>query len=150
MTTYSFADVNAAISGPGGSISLAAGAGAAEEGITIAPVADKNIMEMGAGGQGQHSLQAGDASQVTVRLLKTSPTNALLQAMYNYQTSKSVLHGKNTIVVSDLGRGDLVTLTKVAFRRVPDINYAGTAGINEWQFDAIFTDTILGVGTPEI
>jgi len=150
MSTYSFLDCNAAISGPGGSINLASGAGASEEGITIVPLEDKNIMQIGAGGQGQHSLVAGEAATVTVNLLKTSPVNALLMNMYNYQTSSSVLHGKNTIAVTDLGRGDLITLSKVAFKRVPDLNYAKEAGINIWVFDAISAGRILGVGTPEL
>lgn len=150
MPTYSFKDVNAAITGPGGTFNMANGAAASEEGITIVPVSDKNTMEIGADGRGQHSLIAGEASTVTVNLLKTSPINALLQQMYNYQTSSSVLHGRNTIVVSDLARGDLVTLRQVAFKRAPDINYKGVAGMNTWVFDAITTGRVLGIGSPEV
>lgn len=150
MATYSFLDVNAAITGPGGAINLGAGAGAAEEGITIESLEDKNIMTIGADGQGMHSLVAGEASTVTVRLLKTSPTNALLQTMYNYQTTSSVLHGKNTIVVSDLGRGDVITLQQVAFKKRPTTEYAKEGGAVEWTFDAVTADVILGIGTPEI
>ena len=58
MATYSFLDVTAAIQGPGGSINLAAGAGSAEEGITIEAMEDKNIMTIGADGAGMHSLVA--------------------------------------------------------------------------------------------
>ncbi len=150
MATYSFLDFNFAISGPGGAFPLGSGSGAAEEGVTIEPVEDKNIMQIGADGSGQHSLVASTASTVTVRLLKTSPVNALLMGLYNYQTSSSILHGRNTMVGTDLGRGDVVTLTQVAFKRVPSLTYAKEAGINEWTFDAIQTTTILGVGTPEI
>jgi hypothetical protein len=107
-------------------------------------------MQIGAGGQGQHSLVAGEASTVTVNLLKTSPVNALLMAMYNYQTSSSVLHGKNTVSITDLGRGDLIILSKVAFKKAPDLAYSKEAGMNAWVFDAIFTNRILGVGTPEL
>lgn len=150
MSTYSFLDCNAAINGPGGSINLGAGAGAAEEGITIVPVEDKNIMQIGAGGQGQHSLVAGEASTVTVTLLKTSPVNAQLMNMYNYQTSSSALHGRNVVSVTDFARGDAITLRKVAFKRVPDLNYAKEAGTNVWVFDAINTGRTLGTGTPEL
>lgn len=150
MATYSFQDINAAITGAGGSINIGAGSGNSEEGITIEPVEDKNIMTIGADGQGMHSLVAGDAATVTVRLLKTSPTNALLMAMYNYQKASSVLWGNNTIVVSDFGRGDLEKLTQVAFKKKPANTYAKEGGMNEWTFDAIYNSTILGVGTPEI
>lgn len=150
MSTYSFLDCTASIVGPGGSFPLGSSSGAAEEGITIEAVEDKNIMQIGAGGSGQHSLVGSNASTVTVRLLKTSPINALLMGMYNYQTSSSTLHGRNTIVVTDLGRGDVITLQQVAFKRSPSITYAKEAGINEWTFDAIQTTTVLGVGTPEL
>lgn len=150
MGTYSFQDINGAITGPGGSIIIGAGSGAAEEGITIEPMEDKNIMTIGADGQGMHSLVAGDAATVTVTLLKTSPTNALLMNMYNYQKSSSVLWGQNTIVVSDFGRGDLETLTQVAFKGKPPNAYAKEGGTNAWVFDAIVSSTVLGVGTPEV
>ncbi len=56
MGVYSFLNVNATIAGPGGAFNLAAGAAAAEEGITIEAAEDKNVMTIGADGQGQHSL----------------------------------------------------------------------------------------------
>jgi hypothetical protein len=150
MSTYSFLDTNATIRGPGGSINLAAGAAAADEGVTVAAVGDRNVMQTGAGGEGQHSLIASTAALVTVVLLKTSPVNAQLMQMYNYQTSSSVLHGKNVLVVSDFARGDLVTLSKVAFKKVPDLVNAKEAGTNTWTFDAIRTNYVLGTGTPEL
>jgi len=149
MSTYSFLDIVAAMDGPGGSINLGAGAGAAEEGITIESVNDKNTMTNGADGSGMHSLRADNSKTVTVRLLKTSPTNALLMNMYNYQTMSSATHGKNTISIRDTARGDSITLEKVAFKRPPNIEYQVEGGINEWQFDAIDSSTVLGVGTPE-
>lgn len=150
MATYSFQDVVAAISGPGGSVNLAAGAAAAEEGITIEPVGDKSTMTIGAGGEGMHSLSANEASSVTVRLLKTSPVNAMLQMMYNLQTQSGILHGRNMITVRDIARGDSVTLSQVAFKKRPALNYAKDGGLNEWAFDAIYTNQILGFGSPEI
>jgi hypothetical protein len=147
MPTYSFKDVNAAIVGPGGVLSLSNGA--AEEGITITPVEDKNIMQIGAGGDGQHSLIGSQAALVTVTILKTNPINAALQQMYNYQTSSSVLHGKNVITVTDLGRGDLAICREVAFKRQPDLNWQKEAGTIQWQFDAIKYTPVIGVGSPE-
>lgn len=150
MSTYSFLDVVAAISGPGGSINLGAGAGVAEEGITIEPVNDKSTMITGADGTGVHSLRADNSRTVTIRLLKTSPVNALLMNMHNFQTMSSATHGKNTISIRDAARGDAVNLEKVAFKRVPNIEYQVEAGLNEWTFDAIDSSTVLGIGTPEI
>lgn len=150
MSTYSFMDCVAAMVGPGGSVNLGMGAATAEEGITIEPVADMNTMTIGADGSGMHSLSANEASTVTVRLLKTSPVNAQLQLMYNLQRQSSLTHGKNVITVRDVVRGDNITLTAVAFKKRPAINFAKEGGLNEWVFDAVRTIQVLGVGTPEI
>jgi len=145
--TYSFLDIVAAIAGPGGSINLAAGAGSAEEGITVEATEDKSVMTMGADGSGMHSLVASEASAVTIRLLKTSPINAQLSQMYNVQTASSANHGKNTITIRDSVRGDSITLSDVAFKKRPAINYAKEGGSVEWTFDATKTETILGNGS---
>lgn len=150
MATYSFLDVTAAINGVGGNINLGAGAAVSEEGITIEAVEDKSIMTIGADGQGMHSLVASEASMVTVRLLKTSPTNAQLMEMYKRNTVSSANHGRNTITIRNPSTGDNITLQKVAFKKRPSITYAKEGGIIEWNFDAIKTDTVLGVGTHEV
>jgi hypothetical protein len=149
MGVYSFLDVTAAMSGPGGNINLGAGAAVSEEGITVEAVEDKSIMTIGADGQGMHSLIASEASTVTVRLLKTSPVNNQLMEMYKVDTKSSANHGRNNITVRNPATGDSITLQQVAFKKRPTITYAKEAGINEWVFDAIKTDTVLGVGTPE-
>lgn len=141
---YSFLDVAAAIVGPGGSFSLGSEAGAAEEGITITPTEEFNTMQIGADGTGQHSLHGGKSGRVTVRLLKTSPVNKMLMAMSNFQRASSSAHGRNTIVVNDTERGDLVTCRQVAFVKVPDLNFQKVAGLVEWIFDAIYVDSVLG------
>jgi hypothetical protein len=150
MSTYSFQDVVAALTGVGGSINLAAGAGVAEEGISIESSEDKNVMTIGADGSGMHSLVANESSTVTIRLLKTSPVNKQLQEMYNLQTKSSASHGKNTITIRDSVRGDNVTLTEVAFKKRPSITYAKEGGMMEWTFDAVKTVAVLGSGTPEV
>lgn len=146
MGVYSFLNVNAAIAGPGGAANLASGAQVAEEGITIEPVEDKNVMTIGADGAGQHSLVASDARTCTVRLLKTSPINAILMAMYNVQSSSSSLWGRNVITIGDTGAGDAITLQACAFKKVPALTYAKEGGMNEWVFDVVKGDQILGAG----
>lgn len=143
---YSFLNVNATIAGPGGAVNLASGAAAAEEGITIEPVEDKNVMTIGADGKGQHSLIASDAVKVTVRLLKTSPVNAALQLMYNLQSASSALWGINVITVVDSGRNDYTAVQGCAFNKRVPLTYAKEGGINEWVFDGIAANSILGSG----
>jgi len=146
MSAYSFLDVAAGIVGPGGAFGLGSGAGAAEEGITATPTAEISTMQVGADGSGQHSLHADKSGRVTVRLLKTSPVNKLLMTMYNFQTASSSAHGQNTIVITDTKRGDVITCRQCAFVRAPDLNFQKVAGTNEWMFDAIAIDRVMGNG----
>ena len=149
MGTYSFLDVTAAIAGPGGNINIGSGAGSAEEGITVEAHEDKNIMKLGADGAGIHSLVAGEASKVTIRLLKTSPVNALLSQMYNFQTLSSANWGNNVITIRDIARGDRVVLAQAAFAKRPPNDFAKEGKNIDWTFDAITTEVILGNGQPE-
>ena len=141
---YSFLNVVATIAGPGGVLNLAAGAAVAEEGITIEPTEDKNVMTIGADGKGQHSLVASDAATVTVRLLKTSPLNAGLMIMYDLQSASSALWGQNVFTIVDTGRLDATVLQSAAFKKKPTITYAKEGGMMEWTFDAIAANSILG------
>lgn len=147
MTAYSFLDVNASIDGPGGNFSLKGGN--AEEGISIESAGDLNTMTTGADGTAMHSLSAQTSGTVTVRLLKTSPLNAQLMTMCNYQRASSARHGQNTITVRDSARGDLITCSQVAFKKDPSLTYAKDGGLLEWAFDAGGITRILGTGTPE-
>lgn len=146
MAVYSFLNCQASIAGPGGFAQLANGAAAAEEGITIEASEDKNVMTIGADGKGQHSLIASDAVTVTVRLLKTSPNNAILMTMYDLQTASSALHGINVITIVDSARGDLTVCQNAAFKKKPALTYAKEGGMNEWTFDVIKANTVLGSG----
>lgn len=143
---YSFEDVQASLVGPGGIISLGAGAGNAKEGISIEFVDDKNQMLIGADGSGVHSLRATTAAHVQVRLLKTSPVNAQLSAMYNTQIASSIFWGQNSLTVTNPATGDTYPCTEVAFKKFPSITWAEDANFNEWGFDAINADPVLGVG----
>lgn len=142
--TYSFLDVAASIQGPGGAFPLGSGAGIAEEGITITPTGPMNGMLIGADGEGMHSLYADRSAKITVRLLKTSPTNKLLSEMVAFQRSSGSLHGQNTLVINDMSRNDSIAGRQVAFAKIPDITYAKDGGTVEWEFDAVRMDPILG------
>src|SRR5262252_11030890 len=108
MATYSFLDNMCSIQGPNGAFSMGAGACNSEGGISIVMVEDKSTMTIGADGCVMHSLHAGKGATITVRLLKTSPTNALLSQMYGRDTVQSQNHGQNTISIRDMARNDVV------------------------------------------
>ncbi len=145
MATYSFQDVVATLVGPTGVVNLGYGAAVSEEGISVEMAGDKNTMMIGADGEGMHSLHADKSGTVTLRFLKTSPTNALLQAMYDAQTLDASLHGRNFITVSNPKSGDITTARDCAFKKKPALNYKKDGDIVEWTFDSLKIDSVLGV-----
>jgi hypothetical protein len=144
MPAYSFLDVSATLVGAGGFIDLGNGSAAAEEGITIEMGGDKNTMMIGADGEGMHSLHADKSGTITFRLLKTSPANQKLMAMYALQTSASNLHGQNVISITNTKSGDVTVAREAAFKKKPTIAYAKDGNVQEWVFDCIKIDTLLG------
>jgi hypothetical protein len=145
MSAYSFLDFQASLIGPGGAVSLGSGAGAAEEGVSIEAVEPTNTMTIGADGTAMHSLHASKASKIVVHLMKTSPTNAALQAMYNFQRTSGLSHGQNTLVMTQIVGGDVYANQKVAFAKLPGNLFAKDARMIDWEFDCGQTDAVLGM-----
>jgi len=146
MATYSFQDNMCSISGPHGSFSLGSGAGDAEGGISVVMTEDKSTMTIGADGSVMHSLHAGKSATVTVRLLKTSPTNALLSAMYAADCAFSQAFCINTISIRDMARNDVIVCQMCAWAKFADVTYAKEGGEMTWTFHAGIVDFILGTG----
>ena len=144
MANYSFLDTHCAFVGVTGAFSLTGSV--AKEGITIEQRAEKSKLDIGAGGEGMYSLRADKSAKITVRLLKNSPVNALLSAMYNIQSQSAGLWGTNTIsLVSSVG--DAITLRQVAFLKHPTLTYAEEGGMNEWELEAVAMDQLLATST---
>lgn len=146
--TYSFENIVGTISGPGGSFSIGADAGLSEEAISYAMIEDKTTTTTGAGGDIMHSLHAGKTGTITVRCLKTSPTNAALSGLYAFQQGSSGSWGQNIIEFRDIVRGDVITGTLMAFVKFPDGGFSKEGPpVQEWGFRGI-VDPQLGTGTP--
>lgn len=142
--TYSFQDVSCTYQTASASIDLGAGAAVADEGITIEPAGDKNTRTMGADGAGMNSMDPGNAADVTVRLLQTSPVNALLMTEYNTQRASSSLWGNGVFLIRQHVSGDTTECSQVAYKRKPRLSYAKNGAFLEWTFEAIEHDTVLG------
>lgn len=140
--TYSFISVSASITGPNGSFSLSNGN--TEGGITASFRAAKNTLTIGADGSGMNSLHADNSGTLTVRLLKTSPTNALLSTMYDADRLDPTTWGKNVITVRDINLGDIVSADGCAFQKHPDVTYDKEGPALEWVFDVANLDPNLG------
>src|ERR1700690_3265850 len=106
LPTYSFLDVQATITGPGGAFALGSGSANAKEGITVEFIEDKDNMIIGADGSAMHSLIASKGGTATIRLLKTSPVNSQLQQLYAYQQTSSAFWGQNLIRLTNAVTGD--------------------------------------------
>lgn len=144
MATYSFLSVSSSINGPNGSFSLSDGN--TEGGITASMRGAKNTLTIGADGSGMNSLHADKSGTITVRLLKTSLTNALLSQMYESDVSDASNWGNNVITIRDVNRGDHVTGAGCAFQKRPDLVYDKEGAANEWIFDVTQLDESLGSG----
>jgi hypothetical protein len=144
MAAYSFMDVQASITGPGGSFQLGYGQANAEEGITIQRAGDKNTMTIGADGEGMHSLHADKSGTITLRYLKTAPINQKLMALATAQQMSSALWGQNVITVVQSSAADVTTAQACAFKKIPDLNYKKDGDVVEWVFDALRIDSVLG------
>ncbi len=142
-STYSFLDVHATYVGLRGVVDLGAGSGNSAEGITIERANDKATMTIGADGSGMHNLMGDKSGRITVRLLKTSPTNKLLAQIYNATTLNSNVYGNDTITVYNSKTGETHTATGVGLARFPTSNNATEGGIQEWVFNCLEIDSIL-------
>lgn len=141
--SYSFLDVDATITGPGGFVNFGNGAAVAPEGITVEPNEDKDKLDIGADGIGMHTLRADKSGKVTVRLQQTSPTNDKLNTMYLLQSASSANWGQNIIVIRNTAAGEVITCSGVAFARAPTLSYAADAAMRDWTFNAATVDRVL-------
>ncbi|MGK8935299.1 DUF3277 family protein [Pluralibacter gergoviae] len=144
MSTYSFLDVTASLTGPTGSIDLGYGSANSEEGITTAMTEAKNTMTVGADGEVMHSLHAGKSGTITVTLLKTSQVNKKLSLMYNAQSQSSATWGNNVILIRNKASGDVTTARSCAFQKQPDHANAKVGNTVSWVFDCGKIDQLLG------
>jgi hypothetical protein len=136
-------DTQCTLTSAEGVVDLGYGAAIADEGITFAMAGDKNTMTVGADGEGMHSLHADNSGQVTVRLLKTSPTNAKLMNIYNAQKA-SPKNGAKTQSHLTMQVQVITIRQKCAFKKAPDYTNAKDGSTVEWVFDSIKVDMKLG------
>lgn len=141
---YSFLDVHATLTGPGGTVPIGKNAGVDEGGITIEAIEETDHMRIGADGSPAHSLRGTKAAKVTVRVLKTSPTNAQLQQLFSFQRASSLNWGQNTLVITNIATGDNYTCQFVAFIRQPSNTFAKDASTIDWEFNVGIMDASLG------
>jgi hypothetical protein len=103
----------------------------------------------GADGAIMTSLHATQTGKITIRLLKTSPLNAVLNQAYNFQRGSSANWAQNIIRVVDKVRGDVVSGVQMGFEKHPDNHWGEDGNTLEWTFEGL-TRELLGVGLPDV
>src|SRR6266436_1165397 len=147
LPTYSFADFFVSISGPGGAFPIGGpDTGSAEEGFTIEQADDSNTLTTGADGSGMNSLHATRTGSFVVHLLKTSPVNARLSAMFLFQRQISFNWGLNVVSARHIALGDSYSCSGVAFKRHSNNGYSKIGGVMLWPFDVFILEPLLGPG----
>jgi hypothetical protein len=135
LPTYSFADVYGLLTGPGGTVPFGNGTGAAEEGISFEQSEDKNRKTAGAGGDVMHTLILDDSGKAHIHTLKTSPINAALNQMFNFQKLSSLSWGVNILNMTNPVSGDQYNCVQVAFTRRPSNQFSKDPNSLIWEFD---------------
>jgi len=113
-------------------------------------VDEKNTMMIGAGGEGQHNLHAGNGGTITISCLKNSPTNAAMMALYNFQKRTSASWGQNILTLRNIASGDGITAVEGAFKKAPKNVFAKDGPVMEWVMDFVKIEQMLGSGTPSL
>jgi hypothetical protein len=147
LPTYSFANFFVSISGPGGAFAIGGpDTGSAEEGFTVEQADDSNTLTLGSDGSAMNSMHSSRAGTVTVHLLKTSPINAKLSAMFSFQRQLSFNWALNVLSARDIALGDSYSCSGVAFKRHANNAWSKTGNILVWPFDVAILDPLLGPG----
>ena len=142
--TYSFRDVTATFVSLTTEFVLGRNSGVAEEGITITPVGEQNVMKRGAGGGWGHSMIAGTWATIKIALLQTSNANSLLQTAYEIQHQNSSLWGKNQIVIRENKSGTTIICLGCAFKNWASFPFKMEMETIEWEFDCGRIEAIRG------
>lgn len=149
MGTYSFLSVQASIIGPGLNAQIGSTSGAAKDGLSTEFDEDKTTVTTGADGTIMTSLRASMTGRITVRLLKTSPINQILNTAFNFQRAGAGNWGQNSLRIVDKVRGDVVSGSQMSFVRHPANTWSEEGNILEWSFIGIVRE-VLGAGIPDL
>jgi hypothetical protein len=143
--TYSFLDVQCTLLANSMGITLSEN-GIAEEGLVYRMAGPKNTRTMGADGSGMMGLHASNAGDVTVNLLKASPVNAQLNALYRFQQSSGAFWGNIQITINSPVFGDNIVCNIGAFSKHADVVYDVPGRFLVWEFQFISIIPLLGNG----
>lgn len=145
LIAYSFVDVSATFSCPGGIVRLGNGAAVADEGISVEKAEDYNTMIVGTEGDILQCRHSGTHGTIRIRLLKHSESNG--QLMNIMKSLKGSEWGIGNFSVRNRSNGDSVSAAEVAFTGPPALVFGKIAGMLEWLLHAGHIDPVLFEGS---
>lgn len=111
--------------------------------ITIAPIADKGTMLIGADGSALFSVSANKGATITIRLQPTSPTHRLLTQKLKRQQALASASTAFPVTAFDTASGEGGTADKCFIQSAPTDSKGVNATVREWVL-------VTGEFTPEV
>ncbi|MCD1264543.1 DUF3277 family protein [Shinella sp. AETb1-6] len=103
-----------------------------DDAISIAPIADKGTMLIGADGSALFSVSANRGATITLRLQHTSPTHRLLQQKLKRQQALASPATAFPVTAYDTSSGEGGTADKCFIQTAPTDTKGANATVREW------------------
>lgn len=103
-----------------------------DDAISIAPIADKGTMLIGADGSALFSVSANRGATITLRLQHTSPTHRLLQQKLKRQQALASPATAFPVTAYDTSSGEGGTADKCFIQTAPTDTKGVNATVREW------------------
>lgn len=103
-----------------------------DDAISIAPIADKGTMLIGADGSALFSVSANRGATITIRLQHTSPTHRLLQQKLKRQQALASPATAFPVTAYDTSSGEGGTADKCFIQTAPTDTKGANATVREW------------------
>lgn len=108
--------------------------GFAEDIYAVSKNEDAFNLRVGATGRSSRALNANESGRVTITLLQTSPSNALLSAQH--ELDKATGDGVGVLSIKDLSGGDRVFAQEAWIVKDPDMENNNEVGQREWVLES--------------
>lgn len=103
-----------------------------DDAISIAPLADKGTMLIGADGSAMFSVSANKGATITLRLMHTSPTHRLLMQKLKRQQALASPATAFPVTAYDTSSGEGGTADKCFIMTAPTDTKGTNATVREW------------------
>lgn len=103
-----------------------------DDAISIAPLADKGTMMIGADGSALFSISANRGATITLRLQHTSPTHRLLMQKLKRQQARASRETAFPVTAYDTSSGEGGTADKCYIQSAPTDTKGVNATVREW------------------